>query len=71
MISCPENPAASDIISSVAEEQSVPQPYSFRISRILGLGVAFTAKYSLNPGFQAKASFTFLAFSRIPASSYK
>lgn len=47
MISLPANPTASDSISSVAEEQSVPQPHSLRIRRIQGLGVAFTAKYSL------------------------
>ena len=69
MISCPENPQASDIISSVWEEQSVPQPISFKIFKINGFGVALTAKYSLNPGFHANASFSFLAFSRIPFSS--
>ena len=47
MISGPEKPQASDIISSVREEQSVPQPSSFKICRIKGLGVALTAKYSL------------------------
>ena len=33
------------------------------------MGVAFTAKYSLNPLFQENASFNFRAFSRIPFSS--
>ncbi len=55
MISCPRKPQASDISSSVREEQSVPQPSSFRIFRILGFGVAFTAKYSRKPSFQEKA----------------
>lgn len=31
-----------------------------------GFGVAFTAKYSRNPGFQENASLTAFAFSRIP-----
>ena len=35
---------ALDIISSVKEEQSVPQPYSCKIFKINGLGVAFTRK---------------------------
>ena len=47
MICPPENPQRSDIISSVREEQSTPHPSSFRIFRIWGLGVAFTAKYSV------------------------
>ncbi len=34
-----------------------------------GFGVAFTAKYSLNPLFHEKAFAIFLAFSRIPFSS--
>ena len=34
-----------------------------------GLGVAFTAKYSLNPSFQAKAAFSARAAARMPASS--
>ena len=46
MISSPAKPQRSDIISSVREEQSVPQPSSFRIFKIWGLGVAFTAKNS-------------------------
>ena len=69
MICSPENPQASLIMRSVMEEQSVPQPYSFRMSRRKGFGVAFTAKYSRNPGFQAKACCTFAAFSRMPFSS--
>ena len=47
MMSSPWNPHRSDIISSHREEQSTPQPSSFRIFRIWGLGVAFTAKNSL------------------------
>ena len=46
MISLPVKPQRSDIISSVREEQSVPQPSSRRIFKMVGLGVAFTAKYS-------------------------
>ena len=62
----PENPQALDIISSVKEEQSVPQPYSCKIFKINGLGVAFTAKYSLYPLFQENACFNRLTFSRMP-----
>ena len=69
MISLPEKPHFSLIISSVREEQSVPQPSSRRIFRMEGLGVAFTAKYSLKPGFQEKAFCTSRAFSRMPFSS--
>jgi len=64
------NPSASESINSVKEEQSTPQPSSCRIFKINGFGVAFTAKYSLNPLFQANAAFNLLAFSRIPFSSY-
>ena len=45
------------------------QPYSCRILIRNGLGVAFTAKNSLNPLFHANASFNACAFSRIPFSS--
>ena len=55
MISSPLNPILSDIISSVSDEQSVPQPSSLRILSIVGFGVAFTAKYSLNPLFHENA----------------
>ena len=57
-------PMALESISSVMEEQSVPQPYSFRILIKNGFALAFTAKYSLNPLFQLKASFTACAFCR-------
>ena len=46
MMSSPVMPHRSDIISSVREEQSQPQPSSCRIFRIAGVGVALTAKYS-------------------------
>src|SRR5699024_251083 len=46
-------------------------PSSCKILRMYGLGVALTAKYSLKPLFQANASFTRRAFSRIPFSSYR
>ena len=49
------NPQRSLIINSVKEEQSVPHPSSFKILRIAGVGVAFTAKYSLNPSFHENA----------------
>ncbi len=42
-------------INSVMEEQSVPQPYSRRISIRKGLGVAFTAKNSRYPGAEEGA----------------
>ena len=69
MISCPQKPTALASISSVREEQSAPQPSSRRIFRMTGFGVAFTAKYSLKPLFQAKAAFSARAVFRMPASS--
>ena len=71
MISPPEKPQASASVSSVAEEQSSPQPSSFRIRRIAGFGSALTAKYSRKSGHQAKALFSSRARPRIPASSYR
>ena len=71
MISLPSNPQRSDIISSVKDEQSVPHPSSLKIFKIVGFGVAFTAKYSLNPLFHENALYNPLAVSRIPFSSYK
>ena len=68
MISLPANPHRWAIISSVREEQSTPQPSSRSSLSMPGVGVAFTAKYSLNPGFQAKAAFSLRAFSRMPRS---
>ena len=57
--------------SIFANEQGIkvidPEFASILIS--VGFGFAFTAKYSRNPGFQEKASFTAFAFSRIPFSS--
>ena len=58
-----------DIISSVREEQSTPQPSSCKIFSRKGLGVALTAKYSLYPLFHEKAFCTRRAFSRMPFSS--
>ena len=55
--------------SSVSVAQSTPHPSSFKILRIAGLGVAFTAKNSLKPGFHEKAALTARAVSRIPFSS--
>ena len=69
MISFPVMPTFSEMISSASDEQSVPQPSSCRILRMVGLGVAFTAKYSLNPLFHENASYTAFAFSIIPFSS--
>ncbi len=69
IISSPVNPTLSDIISSVSDEQSVPQPSSFNILKIVGFGVAFTAKNSLKPLFHENALKSFLAFSLIPFSS--
>ena len=69
IISSPLHPIAFESISSVFDEQSVPHPYSLKILIRNGFGVAFTAKYSLKPGFHANASLTFLAFSLIPFSS--
>ena len=69
MISWPRKPHFSAIISSVRLEQSAPQPSCRKIFSRAGVGVAFTAKYSLKPGFQEKAALTRRAFSRIPFSS--
>ena len=52
MIFSPSYFIAFAIISSVSEEQSTPHPSFFKISITNGFGVAFTAKYSLNPLFQ-------------------
>ena len=71
IISSPEKPQAFARISSVAEEQSSPQPSSFRIRRIAGFGSALTAKYSLKSRHQANALFSSRARLRIPASSYR
>ena len=65
----PTIPHRSDIISSVKEEQSVPHPSSAKIFKIVGFGVAFTAKYSLNPLFHENALYKSLAVFLIPASS--
>ena len=70
IILSPENPIASASMSSVADEQSQPQPYSPSIFIRVGFGVAFTAKYSRKPLFHANAFFTFSAFFLMPASSY-
>ena len=66
MMCFPSKPWESASISSVSDAQSHPQSYSFKMSRMNGFGVAFTAKYSRNPGFHANACFTAFAFSRIP-----
>ena len=67
----PRMPSASASMSSVALEQSRPQPYSPRMEMSAGLGFALTAKYSRKPGFQAKASRTASMLRRMPASSYR
>ena len=53
------------------KEMAAPIPSDFKISMMYGFGVAFTAKYSWKFGFHANAAFSFLAFSRIPFSSYR
>ena len=65
----PVIPHASESISSVSEEQSVPQPTEASSFKINGLGVALTAKNSRNPGFQENARYRRSAFSRMPFSS--
>ena len=65
----PVTPQRSARASSARDEQSQPQPSPWRIFKMAGVGVAFTAKYSRKPGFQAKAAFNRRAFSRIPFSS--
>ena len=69
MMSSPTLPAASASTSSASEEQSLPKPSSRRIFIRWGFGVAFTAKYSWNPAFQAKAFLSRRAFARMAASS--
>ena len=69
IISLPAKPTASLSISSVREEQSTPQPSSRRIFKMAGLGRALTAKYSLKPLFQLKASLIRRALARMPFSS--
>ena len=71
MMSDPVMPSERAIISSVSLEQSAPHPYSRKMEISRGLGLAFTAKYSLNPGFHAKASRMASIFLRMPASSYR
>jgi len=71
MISPPVNPTTSDIINSVRDEQSTPQPSSLTMRRIEGFGVAFTAKYSRNPGFHENARCNRRRFSLMPFSSYR
>lgn len=71
MIFSPSYFIAFAIISSVSEEQSTPHPSFFKISITNGFGVAFTAKYSLNPLFQENARIRRSPFSRIPFSSYR
>ena len=55
IMSVPTIPTFSDSTNSGRELQSVPNPSLFRIFSINGFGVAFTAKYSLNPSFHSKA----------------
>ena len=69
MISSPFMPSFSQSMSSVSEEQSMPQPSALSSSMTAGVGVALTAKYSLYPAFQANAAFTRRAFSMIPRAS--
>ena len=69
LIAVLSNPIFLLMTSSVSVAQSTPQPSSFKILRIAGLGVALTAKNSLKPGFHEKAAFTARAVSRMPFSS--
>ena len=69
MMSRPVTPARSASKSSTPVAQSQPQPHSARTRSMAGLGVALTAKYSLKPGFQAKAAESSAARRRISASS--
>jgi len=62
-------PSMAIHIRSKPREVSSTSPSRCRARMRAGLGVAFTAKYSLKPGFHAKASSTRLAFSRMPLSS--
>ena len=68
MMRSPRMPHALASVSSVAVAQSQPQPSSARIETIVGLGVAFTAKYSVKPGFHEKAASRARARSRMSFS---
>ena len=69
MMSSPVIPTFSLKINSAIEEQSAPIPISFIIFIMYGFGVAFTAKYCLNPGAQLKASKNARMLSIIPFAS--
>ena len=65
MMSSPRIPALSARTNSGNELQSAPNPSLFRIFSRNGLGFAFTAKYSLYPGFHSKAFNRRRAFFRL------
>ena len=71
IIFLPFIPLFCDKTISGIEAQSVPQPSSFKRRSIAGVGVAFTAKYSLKPLFHENAAFSARALRRMPASSYR
>ena len=68
MMRSPRTPQAFASVSSVAVAQSQPQPSSARMETIVGLGVAFTAKYSVKLGFHENAAFKARARSRMSFS---
>ena len=70
IILVPLIPEASASMSSGMEAQSAPQPNCLNSLKMAGVGVAFTAKYSLNPLFQAKALYRSEAHFFIASSSY-
>jgi hypothetical protein len=69
MISAPTMPVFSARINSGKELQSAPNPSACRTFNRKGLGVALTAKNSLNPAFQANRFRKRRAFSRMAFSS--
>ena len=69
MMSRPRMPQRWLISTSGALAQSQPQPRECSRRRIAGVGVALTAKYSLNPGFQEKALYRSVTHFLMPASS--
>jgi hypothetical protein len=69
MIASPAIPAFAASKSSGSELQSAPSPSARKIFRMYGLGVALTAKYSLNPATQPNARWSARALARIARSS--
>ena len=68
-MSCPVIPTFSQRSNSAKEEQSAPTPNFCNTRIIYGFGVAFTAKYCLNPLFQENAEINLFILLTMPSSS--